>query len=157
MRNKLLDRRALLLALGVMMAGNAQAQQPEVEQVQVFDDYEVHYNVVNSTFLPSSVAEHYDIEQHRDTAVLTVSVRSPGEEGALVPQPAKVSGKVSDLVHTHNLEFTEFHDPMAIYYVAEVPAVGRTGLEFDVTVTPADSSQSYELQFTEQMFPPTDR
>lgn len=135
---------------GVALSGGAQ----EIDRMQEVDQYEVYYNLVNSTFLEPEIAERYDVERSEDIAVLTVSVRGPNENNEMTDQPSEVSGSVTDLVQYYPLEFEEFRDPNAVYYIAEVPAHGRTNLDFSLEVSPRDSAEVYQIEFSEPIFPP---
>lgn len=125
----------------------------EIDRMKAVDEYEIYYNLVNSTFLDPRVAERYDLDRSENLAVLTVSVRED-INGETTDQPAEVSGSVSDLVHHYPLEFEEFRDPNAVYYIAQVPAQGRTRLDFSLDVKPQDSAEVYQIEFSEPVFPP---
>lgn len=135
-----------------MLASPCFAQ--EIDQSKDFGEYTVYYNLVNSTFLPAEVAERYGVSRSEDRAVLTVSVRAANGDGEVTDQPAEVSGTAADMVHLYPLDFDEHREPQAVYYLAEVPAHGRTRLDFSINVKPRDSKKTYELEFSESLFPP---
>lgn len=122
------------------------------DQMQSFGQYDVYYGVMNSTSLEPEVARRYDIRRDEDLAVLTVSVRGPNQEGVMTDQPSRVSGAASDLVTRYPLKFKEFRDPQAVYYIAEVPAEGRTRLDFSLSIQPEGSRETYELKFSQPFY-----
>lgn len=140
----------MVLMLVALAAGPTEGQdQKDAVQEKHFGDYSVHYNVVAATFLPEEITERYDIERDEDNFVVTISVRGPNAEGEMTDQPSEVSGFARDLVTAHELEFREYQDPQAVYYLAEVPAPGRTELDFTIDVAPEDSDKTFQLEFSE--------
>lgn len=135
----------------------AEAADQRLDQMKTFDEYKVYYNLINSNFLTPEIADRYDVPRREDVAVLTVSVRGPNKNGVMTDQPSQVTGGVRDLVTRYPLEFREFRDPNAVYYIAEVPADGRTRLDFSLDIKPKDSAETYELNFSETLFPPANR
>lgn len=144
----------LCLWLGTALMVSASLSAQETDRMEKFGDYHVYYNLVNSTFLAPKIAERYDVTRSEDLAVLTVTVRALTEHGELTDRSAEVSGSVTDLVHLYPLDFDEHRDPNAVYYIAEVPAEGRTRLDFSLDIKPAGSARTYELEFSESVFPP---
>jgi hypothetical protein len=124
-----------------------------IDQMKQFDEYYVFYNLLNTRFLEPEIAEKYDVPRDEDLALLTISVRGPNEEGEITEQPAQVSGVVSDLVQQRPLEFEEYQDPTAVYYLAEVPKEGKATLNFSINVKPKDSAEAYELEFSSRLYP----
>lgn len=146
-------RMPIILAFitGLLASGSSTAQQ--IDQMKQFDEYYVFYNLLNTRFLEPEIAEKYGVPRDEDLALLTISVRGPNEEGEITDQPARVSGVVSDLVHQQPLEFEEFQDPTAVYYLAEVPKDGKAKLDFSINVKPKDSAEAYELEFSSRLYP----
>lgn len=143
---------AWLWMTGAFLSGACYSQEPD--HTKNFDQYTVYYNLINSTFLTPEVAERYEISRDDDVAVLTVSVRGPNEDGEMTAQPSEISGVVTDLVQRRALEFDEFRDPNAVYYIAEVQALGRTRLDFSLDISPKGSAEVYQLEFSEMLYPP---
>jgi hypothetical protein len=139
------------MVAGCFATPAALAQQ--LDQMKEFDEYRVYYNLLNTTALEPEVAERYNVTRDEDTALLTISVRAPNEEGVLTDQPAQVSGNATDLVRQMPLRFKEFQDPSAVYYLAEVPVDKRAKLDFSVDIQPRDSGEVYELEFRENLYP----
>jgi hypothetical protein len=139
------------LVAGLLAAAVSLAQR--IDQMEKFDEYHVYYNLVNSRFLAPEVADRYDLPREEGVAVLTISVRAPAEDGGMTDQPAKVSGVMTDLVEARSLDFEEFRDPQAIYYIAEVPTEDRAKVDFSIEVQPTDSAEAYELEFSHREYP----
>ncbi|MEX1032487.1 MAG: DUF4426 domain-containing protein [Cellvibrionaceae bacterium] len=142
----------LVVCLGVMLAA-ASAGAQEMDQMKRFGDYRVYYSLINSTFLTPEIAERYNVERSEDLAVVMVSVRAPNEENIITAQPADVAGEATDLVRHYNLDFEEFRDPSAVYYIAEVPAQGRTKVEVSLDIKPHDSDQTFEVEISKMFYP----
>ena len=116
------------------------------EQKVVFDDWEVHYSLFNSTFLTASIAEHYGITRAKDRAVLTVSVLNPEAESVDV----KLSGSYQNqLSQKHNLSFKKIEED-AIYYIAIVRFTDREILRFNVVAELPQGNR--ELSFQQKLY-----
>lgn len=150
-----MPKRSILMSLlfSGLFAAAAPSLAQQIDQMKEFDEYRVFYNLLNTRFLEPEVAEKYGVARDEDVALLTISVRGPNREGQITDQPAQVSGVVTDLVHQRSLEFEEFQDPTAVYYLAEVPAEGKATLDFSIDIKPEDSAETYELEFSSRLYP----
>jgi len=138
--------RALLLALA-LLAPVAAAQQSEH-----FGPYELHYSVVNTTFLEPQVAAAYGITRGKDKAILNLSLReqvgSDSEARSML-----LKGRSWDLMQRGGaLEFQEIREGPAIYYIAEFEFLDREWRHFEVDFRPAGTERSYTFKFRHQLF-----
>jgi hypothetical protein len=61
-----------------------------------FGPYELHYSVVNTTFLAPKVAAAYNLVRGKDRAILNLAVREHGDDGT-TPRPMALKGRTWDL------------------------------------------------------------
>ncbi len=136
-----------IVALGLPFAGLTQA-----EQKQRFDHYEVHYVVVNSTFLTPQVAKSYGIVRGEDRFIMNIAVREILDDGSSVARKADISGTRFDLIHRSELEFKEIDERSAVYYIAQFEANNKEKLDFTLKIQPDTSKRSYKMQFNKVMY-----
>lgn len=119
-----------MLAFALLCTGWAHA-----EQSVRFDDLEVHYVLLASTFLEPDVAARYGIVRARDRGLVNLSVLSGSGE----PRPARVDGVLKNLLGQRiDLEFRELEDGDAIYYIATFRYTDAELLRFEITVATPD-------------------
>ncbi|WP_207060560.1 DUF4426 domain-containing protein [Motiliproteus sp. SC1-56] len=139
---------AAVLVLFGMGAGSA----VHAEQFQPFDDYEVHYNAFNSSFLPPEVAQAYNIQRSKYGALLNVAVLQVGDNGKK-PVRANVVGTLKNLMgQVQDLEFKEIEEGEAVYYIADFRFTNDEILSFDLKVVPAPTSSAYEISFRQHFY-----
>ena len=106
------------------------------EQMKVFGDYDVHYSVVNSTFISPAVAEAYGIVRGKDRALINIAVRQRLAKGQSKPKRAIVNGSSSDLIHSANLAFDEIQEQQAVYYIAALQFNNKELRTFTISIQP---------------------
>jgi len=121
------------------------------EQKQRFDDFDVHYSVVTSTFVSAEVARAYNIVRGKNRAFVMLAVRKLLPDGDR-PQRALVSGSSSDLMRKEPLEFTEITEQDAIYYIAEFKFYNEELRNFYVKVQINANHEGYLLKFTKTLY-----
>lgn len=129
-----------------LLAASAQA-----EQKQRFDQFEVHYIIVNSTFLEPQVASAYGITRGDDRFILNIAVREVLADGSSVARKADIKGTRFDLIHRNPLDFKEIDERTAIYYIAQFQARNREKLDFTLQIQPETSPRAYKLQFNQML------
>lgn len=136
---------ALVTALLTLPAGAQQSQR--------FGPYELHYSVVNTTFLAPEVAAAYGLTRADDRAILNLAVREHLEGGTTVARPADLSGKTWDLLQaTQALDFIEVRENPAIYYIAELKFLNEEWRHFEVEFRPEGSADNYTFKLRHQMY-----
>jgi hypothetical protein len=131
-----------------MLYGNSAAQ---AQQSEVFGPYELHYSVVNSTFVEPEVAATYGIVRGKKRAILTLAVRDqlapPGETHVM-----QLQGRTWDLIQNQTLEFLEIREGKAVYYIAEFKFINEEWRFFEVDFRPDGADQTYTFKFKHQLY-----
>ncbi len=138
---------AMSLFLQLLMPTTALA-----EQKQRFDKYDVHYMIVNSTFLSPEVAKSYGIVRGEDRFILNIAVREIMDDGGTEARKAAISGTRFDLIHRLKLDFKEIDERTAVYYIAQFQAKDKEKLDFTLKIHPESSKRSYKMQFNQVMY-----
>lgn len=117
-----------------------------------FGPYELHYSVVNTTFLEPSVAAAYGITRGRRRAILNLSLREHLDDGSSVARAMDLSGRSWDLTQQNvNFDFLEVREGPAIYYIGEFKFIDREWRFFAASFRPQGSAARYEWDFKHQM------
>lgn len=133
---------ALLLLLLFPARGRA-------EQVQHFDNYQVHYNALSADMLPAEVARQYKFTRSSKQGLVNIAVQQLDADKQPVAVAAKVSGSAANLAGQRSeLAMREIREADAVYYLGEFNVRGSDTLNFTIDITPAGSSRSYQLKFS---------
>lgn len=122
------------------------------EQKKVFGQYDVHYSLINSTFISPEVAKNYGIVRGKKRALLNIAVRKRLADGTTQKKKAIVRGTSTDLIHSAQLEFREFEEKGAIYYLAEVRFTNMEMRSFNIKVQPDPNIAPYTLKFSQTLY-----
>ena len=137
----------LPLVLGLLLPLSASAQQS-----QRFGPYELHYSVVNSTFVDPKVAANYQITRGKDKAFLNLAVREhigDSSEG----RPMQLKGRSWDLLgRSGELEFQEIREGQAIYYIAQFEFNKQEWRHFEVFFRPEGATETYTFKHKHQLY-----
>jgi hypothetical protein len=139
---------ALVIAVGLvgrMPPGHAQ-------QSERFDAYELHYSVVNTTFLEPEVAATYGITRGEKRAILNLAVREHLEGGGTEARSMLLKGRTWDLIQNQFLEFQEIREGPAIYYIAEFKFINEEWRFFEVDFRPEGADRTYTFKFKHQLY-----
>jgi len=137
---------AVLLTLLWLPASFASAQQSEM-----FGPFELHYSVVNTTFLEPQVAATYGITRGKKRAILNLAVRENTADGS-VPRAMQLQGRTWDLIQNQFLEFKEVREGPAIYYIADFKFINEEWRFFEVTFRPEGADRSYTFKLKHQLY-----
>jgi hypothetical protein len=137
----------LVLLIICTAAGQAQAQQSER-----YGPFEVHYSVVNTTFLDPATAARYNIVRGKDKAILNIAVREHRGDGSTVARRARVEGRTWDLFQNQFFEFREIEESEAIYYIGEFEFSDKELRFFTINLLPEGAQRSYELKFQHKLY-----
>lgn len=138
--------RTLLACLALFICGTALAQQSET-----FGPFELHYSVVNTTFLDPKVASSYGITRGKKRAILNLAVREQLGEGSAA-RSMLLQGRTWDLMQNQSLEFKEIREGEAIYYIAEFTFINEEWRFFEMDFRPDGADQSYTFKFKHQLY-----
>lgn len=126
----------------------------QAEQKEVFGDYEVHYSIIPTSFIPQEAARSYKIVRAGNRMLLNISVRrltpdDPMNETAA--QTAIVSAIRHDLMRPFDLDFNEIKEPGAIYYVSDFPVLNEELSRFEVSVQ-VPEQPLFKFEFLKKMY-----
>lgn len=124
----------------------------QAEQKKSFGDYDVHYSVLNSTFITPQIAKAYGIVRGKDRALVNIAVRQRLPRGDSKAKKTIISGTSSDLIHTANLDFTEINEQGAIYYIAELRFNDKELRTFTIKIQPDPNIAAYTLKFSKTLY-----
>lgn len=137
-----------LVALAAVALSTSIASANEAE----FDNYVVHYNVINTTFLSPEVARAYDVRRSSNRAMINISVMERGDNG-LEAVAADVTGSATNMNdQMRSLRFREIQDGDAIYFLSEVTVRSGETLDFAIDITPAGSERELPIRFSRDFF-----
>jgi hypothetical protein len=134
----------LLLLLCCAMPASAQ-------QSEMFGPYELHYSVVNTTFLEPKVAATYGITRGKKRAILNLAVREHLAEGTEA-RNLLIEGRTWDLIQNQFLSFKEIREGPAIYYIAEFKFINEEWRFFEVDFRPEGADKTYTFKFKHQLY-----
>lgn len=140
-------RLLVLVTLSLTGAG-AQAQLSER-----FGNYELHYSVVNTTFIEPQVATQYGLARGSRRAIINLSLREHLEDGTTEARTMTLTGLSRDLTQQQvDFDFIEVREGPAIYYIGEFKFINREWRFFEVSFTPEGSSETFNFEFKQQMY-----
>ncbi len=130
-----------------LLAGPAMAQQSEN-----FGPFELHYSVVNTTFLEPAIAATYGITRGEKRAILNLAVREKLTSGGDEARAMVLQGRTWDLIQNQTLEFREIREGDAIYYIAEFSFINEEWRFFEIDFRPTGAQQTYTFKFKHQLY-----
>ena len=136
----------VLLALLALPVPFASAQQSEM-----FGPFELHYSVVNTTFLEPDVAANYGIIRGEKRAILNLAVREHMDDGTEA-RTMLLQGRTWDLIQNQELTFREVREGPAVYYIAEFRFINEEWRFFEVDFRPEGADQTYTFTFKHQLY-----
>lgn len=123
------------------------------QQSQTFGPYELHYSVVNTTFIEPKVAATYGITRGKDRAILNLSVREQLAEGGDIARPMQLKGATWDLMQKQEvLDFQEVQEGPAIYYIAEIRFLDEEHRFFEIYFRPEGAIETYTFELKHKMY-----
>jgi len=129
----------------------AAAMPLQAQQSEMFGPYELHYSVVNTTFLEPAVAATYGIARGSNRAILNLAVREHTGDGS-VARPMTLQGRTWDLLQNQDLIFREIHEGPAVYYIAEFRFIDEEWRFFEVEFRPEGAGETYTFKFRHQLY-----
>ncbi|MEH6471490.1 MAG: DUF4426 domain-containing protein [Halopseudomonas sp.] len=135
-----------LSLMAVLFSASANA-----ERFKAFDNYEVHYNAFNSSFLPPEVAQVYSIQRSRVRGLVNVAVLDSSNKNK--PVTAQVSGEIRNLIgQTQPLTFKQIREGEAVYYITEFRFTDDEILNFELQVQPDPNKPAYSVEFKQHFY-----
>jgi len=136
-----------LALLGLLLLSPLSAAESEI-----FGDFEVHYSVVNSTFIDPAIASRYQIVRGKNRAFINLAVRRRLPDGSDTAASAHLEGRTWDLFQNQFLEFREIRDGRAIYYIADFEFSDGELRFFNITLLPEGAKRSRQLKFQHKVY-----
>ena len=137
-----------LLIAALLLSGTAHGQQSER-----FDQYELHYSVVNTTFLEPQVAATYGITRSKQRAILNLAVREHLPQGGTAARSMQLKGSSWDLLQrAQQLAFQEVREGDAIYSIAEFKFLGDEWVNFKVYFRPDSAAKTYTFELKHKVY-----
>ncbi|MGI9299154.1 MAG: DUF4426 domain-containing protein [Luminiphilus sp.] len=136
-----------LLAISLMLWSTLAASQ----QSERFDQFELHYSIVYSTFLTPQIAAEFGIPRGKDKAMLTLSVRD-AEASDVEGRPMRIEGRTWDLITGGDMTIKEVREGRATYYLIPFEFLDREYRFFEFDFTPEGSDQTYSYKFKTQLW-----
>lgn len=136
-----------LLAISLMLWSTLAASQ----QSERFDQFELHYSIVYSTFLTPEIAAEFGIPRGKDKAMLTLSVRD-AEASDVEGRPMRIEGRTWDLITGGDMTIKEVREGRATYYLIPFEFLDREYRFFEFDFTPEGSDQTYSYKFKTQLW-----
>ncbi len=121
------------------------------QQSARFDEFELHYSIVYTTFLTADIAAEFDIPRGKDKAMLTLSVRD-ADAGDIEGRPTAISGRTWDLITGGNMKVREVREGRATYYLVPFEFLDREYRFFEFDFTPDGSEKTYSYKFKTQLW-----
>lgn len=130
---------------------------PSQDSHRDFGDYRIHFNALSTDNLAPEVAKAYNIVRSKNRAMLNVSVIRREPAGVGTPVKGRVSVRATNLTgQLKTMKLREIAEGQGgsggIYYIGEIPVADGETLIFDISVTPAGESSSYQVRFQKQFF-----
>ncbi|MEM9254386.1 MAG: DUF4426 domain-containing protein [Pseudomonadota bacterium] len=121
------------------------------QQSERFGAYELHYSVVNTTFIEPDVAASYGITRGKRVGLLNLSLREHMDDGT-VAKAMKLRGRTWDLIQNQSLSFQEVREGGAVYYIAEFKFINEEWRFFEIDFRPENGDRTYTFKFKHQLY-----
>lgn len=120
----------------------------QAEQMQQLGPWDVHYMVIDTTFLTPDVARAYGIVRSKYNALVNIAVLDSATKAA---QNVSVIGKATNLIgNSRKLDFKKVEEGESIYYLAVLPFRDRETFRFAIEVQHGNTSKT--LKFQQELF-----
>ena len=150
---KIIMRMAVLLLL-ILVSTSASA-----EQSQDFGQYVVHFNALNTNFIPPDVARGYGINRSKSRALLNVVVLQKIMDTPGIPMHVTIQASGKNLVgQFREISMREIAEPgsdgsaAAIYYIGELPITNQETINFTLTITPDGETEPLVVKFKQEFY-----
>jgi hypothetical protein len=141
---------SIIFIVGVFtIPGKAEAQ-----QAQDFGDYVVHYNALNTNFIPPQVAQGYGIKRSSSRALLNLTVLKKVLDNPGTPVSAQVTASGTNLTgQRREIETRELRESEgAIYYIGEFPIHNLETYNFNIELKVEGEDTPLVVKFRQQFY-----
>lgn len=123
------------------------------EQKQVFDNYEIHYIGLSTSFLPEQAAAAYNIPRSGSLGYLSISILKTDEGPMPVPVHGNITGEIRNLIgQAKDITFREIEETNAIYYISTFRFDDEDTYRVTLTVTPEGKEKPITVKFNQQFY-----
>ena len=128
--------------------------QAEAQQAQDFGDYVVHYNALNTNFIPPQVAQGYGIKRSSSRALLNLTVLKKVMDNPGTPVSAQVTASGTNLTgQRREIETRELRESEgAIYYIGEFRIHNLETYNFNIEVKVEGEDTPLVVKFRQQFY-----
>ena len=128
--------------------------QAEAQQAQDFGDYVVHYNALNTNFIPPQVAQGYGIKRSSSRALLNLTVLKKVMDNPGTPVSAQVTASGTNLTgQRREIETRELKESEgAIYYIGEFSIHNLETYNFNIEVKVEGEDTPLVVKFRQQFY-----
>ena len=146
----MLKKTLLPFLFGVLVALSGAAS---AENSQDFGDYVVHFNALNTNYLPPSVTREYGLKRSKNRGMVNIAVLRKVMGTAGKPVAAEITADATNLAgQKRDIPVREVREGNAIYYIGDFPISHEETLRFTLHVKPGDNGEAHEVKFTHQFF-----
>ncbi|MEE8495555.1 MAG: DUF4426 domain-containing protein, partial [Xanthomonadales bacterium] len=140
----------ILILLGILILPDTS----EAQQAQDFGDYVVHYNALNTNFIPPQVAKGYGIHRSSSRALLNITILKKVMDNPGTPVKASVTVSGTNLTgQRREIGIREIIDTEgAIYYIGELPVHHLETYNFTVEVRLEGEADPLIVKFRQQFY-----
>lgn len=115
------------------------------EQSIEFNNLQVHYIALPTTFLEPHIAKQYNIKRSKFTGLINISILD--KQDKLKAISGLLSGTGKNLIgQTENLTFQEIREGDAIYYLATYPFSNEEIVNFSINIKAKQTSNTLKFQ-----------
>ena len=141
---------SFLILLGILTLPDT----GEAQQSQDFGEYVVHYNALNTNFIPPQVAKGYGIHRSSSRALLNITVLKKVMDTPGTAVKANVTASGTNLTgQRREIDIREIKEAEgAIYYIGELPVHNLETYNFTVEVHPEGESNPLVVKFRQQFY-----
>jgi len=145
----LITRTGLWLAAALFsLSGTVQAA-----QFVEFDNYEIHYNAFNSSFVKPEIAQQNGLVRGKRRALVNVSVLQKQDDGSLKAVNALVSGVATNLIsQQQHMKFNKIDEGKAIYYIGSFGFTDSQVMRIALDVQPDPNRPAYTINFEQKFY-----
>ncbi|MCV6588725.1 MAG: DUF4426 domain-containing protein [Marinobacterium sp.] len=125
----------------------------QAAQFVEFDNYEIHYNAFNSSFVKPEIAQQNNLVRGKRRALVNVSVLQKQSDGTLKAVNALVSGSATNLIgQEQQMKFNKIDEGKAIYYIGSFGFTDAQVMRIGLDVQPDPNKPAYTINFEQKFY-----
>lgn len=134
-----------LISASLLLAVSLFSSFSMAEQSTDFNNLQVHYIALPTTFLEPHIAKQYNIKRSKFTGLINISILDKQEK--LKAISGSLSGTGKNLIgQTETLTFQEIREGDAIYYIATYPFTNEEIVNFSIKIQAKKTSNTLKFQ-----------